>query len=138
MSGWQYFVNCWTKNYVNFEGRARRSEFWYFVLFNALIAYTLAGIGFAIAGASESPIGLIPYGLYILASILPSLGVAVRRLHDIGKSGWTYLLALIPLVGGIILIVFFATDSQVGTNKWGPNPKNPVGDLEASDHLIIE
>lgn len=96
--------SCWTK-YVTFEGRANRSEYWYWVLFTSII-------------------GWIPFIGYIasLVFMLPSLAVAVRRLHDIGKSGWWYLFVLIPIVGWILLIVWFCTASQEGENKYGPNP----------------
>ena len=111
------------KQYADFSGRARRSEYWYFVLFNmifAIVAVVLDNIlGTAIEGVGYGPI----YGLYVLAVLLPGLAVAVRRLHDVGKSGWMFLIVLIPLIGAIWLLVLFFTDSQPGTNKWGPNPK---------------
>jgi len=68
------------------------------------------------------------YILYVLAVVIPSLAVAVRRLHDTGKSGWFYLVALIPLIGGIWLIVLFATEGDVGPNAYGPDPKRPNSD----------
>jgi uncharacterized membrane protein YhaH (DUF805 family) len=111
------------KQYADFSGRARRSEYWYFVLFNmifAIVAVVLDNIlGTAIEGVGYGPI----YGLYVLAVLVPGLAVAVRRLHDVGKSGWMFLIGLIPLIGAIWLLVLFFTDSQPGTNKWGPNPK---------------
>ena len=111
------------QNYATFSGRARRSEYWYFVLFNmifAIVAVVLDNvIGTAIEGVGYGPI----YGLYVLAVFLPGLAVAVRRLHDVGKSGWMFFIVLIPLIGAIWLLVLFCTDSQQGTNKWGANPK---------------
>lgn len=111
------------KQYADFSGRARRSEYWYFVLFNmifAIVAVVLDNIlGTAIEGVGYGPI----YGLYVLALLVPGLAVAVRRLHDVGKSGWMFLIVLIPLIGAIWLLVLSFTDSQPGTNKWGPNPK---------------
>jgi uncharacterized membrane protein YhaH (DUF805 family) len=111
------------KQYADFSGRARRSEYWYFVLFNmifAIVAVVLDNIlGTAIEGVGYGPI----YGLYVLAVLVPGLAVAVRRLHDVGKSGWMFLIVLIPLIGAIWLLVLGFTDSQPGTNKWGPNPK---------------
>ena len=115
------------RQYADFSGRARRKEYWMFTLF-CLIFFIVAaildnvlGTTFKIAGQS------LPYGwLYVilgLATIVPSLAVCVRRLHDIGKSGWYYFIGLIPLVGGIILLVWFCQDSQTGENKWGVNPK---------------
>lgn len=76
-------------------------------------------LGIAMEGIGYGPL----YGIYLLAIILPSLAVAVRRLHDIGKSGWMILISLIPLIGGIWLLVLLVTDSNPGDNQYGPNPK---------------
>ncbi len=105
------------KNYVGFEGRARRTEYWMFVLFNFIASLILGFIGGFIGLDS-----ILSY-IYSLAVLLPSLAVAVRRLHDTGRSGWMILLSLIPLVGAIVLIVFMCQDSQPGDNKYGSNPK---------------
>ncbi len=111
------------KKYAVFTGRAQRAEFWYFVLFNLLISVALALIDVAIGTYSEEyGIGLL-YGVYALAVLLPGIAVAVRRLHDTGRSGWWYLIGLIPLIGAIVLIVFWVQDSQPGANQHGPNPK---------------
>jgi len=114
------------QNYATFSGRARRSEYWYFVLFNiifAVVAMILDNVlGIAMDGVGYGPI----YGLYVLALLIPGLAVGVRRLHDVGKSGWMFLIAFIPLIGGIWLLVLFCTDSQQGTNKWGENPKEVI------------
>ena len=112
------------KNYANFNGRARRSEFWFFALFNLIIYLAASVINYLIAGGSDttSIIGII-YLLYSLATILPSLAVSWRRLHDIGKSGAYILFILIPLVGWIFLLAWFAKDSDMGENRFGPNPK---------------
>ena len=94
-----------------------------FVLFNmifSVIAMILDNVlGIAMEGIGYGPL----YGIYLLAIILPSLAVAVRRLHDIGKSGWMILISLIPLIGGIWLLVLLVTDSNSGDNQYGPNPK---------------
>lgn len=92
--------------YANFSGRATRSEYWWWVLFTLLWAWI--------------PIVNL---LLLLIFFLPSLGVAVRRLHDTGRSGWWILLGIIPILGGLILLIFYCTDSQVGANQYGPNPK---------------
>jgi uncharacterized membrane protein YhaH (DUF805 family) len=115
------------KKYAVFAGRSRRSEYWYFVLFYFLIAVGL-GIVDMVAGtmSAAGDIGLLS-GLFAVAMIIPSLSVGVRRLHDIGKSGWWLLIGLIPLVGGIILIVWACRDSQPGANAYGPNPKEAAG-----------
>ncbi len=110
--------------YADFSGRARRKEYWMFVLFNmifAIVAMIFDNIfGIAIEGIGYGPL----YGLYVLAMLIPGLAVTVRRLHDVGKSGWMFLIVLIPLVGVIWLLVLTVTDSQQGTNKWGENPKD--------------
>ena len=111
------------KQYVDFSGRARRTEYWMFVLFNiifAIAAMILDNVlGTAMQGIGYGPI----YGLYVLALLIPGLAVSVRRLHDVGKSGWMFLIVLIPLVGAIWLLVLFCKDGQQGNNKWGQNPK---------------
>jgi uncharacterized membrane protein YhaH (DUF805 family) len=111
------------KKYAVFSGRSRRSEYWYFVLFYFLICVVLAIVDMMAGTMNEAgDIGLLS-GLFGLAMIIPSLSVGVRRLHDIGKSGWWLLIGLIPLVGAIILIVWFATDAPPGPNEYGPSPK---------------
>jgi len=111
------------KQYADFSGRARRQEYWMFVLFNMIFALIAVGLdnllGIALDGIGYGPI----YGLYILALIIPSLAVAVRRLHDIGKSGWMVLISFIPIIGGIWLLVLLVMDSVPGENEYGPNPK---------------
>jgi uncharacterized membrane protein YhaH (DUF805 family) len=111
------------QNYATFNGRARRSEYWMFYLFNTIftIVAALADniLGLAVEGIGYGPV----YGLYVLAMIIPGLAVLVRRLHDVGKSGWMFLIALIPIIGAIWLLVLLCTDSQPGDNKWGSNPK---------------
>ena len=113
------------KQYVDFNGRARRKEYWMFVLISAIVSYGIAGI--AIATGIESLKFLS--GAYSLAVFLPGLGVSVRRLHDVGKSGWFLLIVLVPLIGAIWLLVLMCTDGEPGPNEYGPNPKNPVDEL---------
>jgi uncharacterized membrane protein YhaH (DUF805 family) len=108
------------KNYVGFEGRARRKEYWYFALFNVVILIVLSLIGRAI-GTN------ILYTIYALAVFLPGLAVAARRLHDTDKSGWWILIGLIPIIGAIVLLVFLLSDSTPGANQYGPSPKEAVG-----------
>lgn len=111
------------KQYADFSGRARRKEYWMFVLFNmifAIVAMILDNVlGIAMEGIGYGPL----YGLYALAMLIPGLAVAVRRLHDVGKSGWMILIALIPLIGAIWLLVLMVTDSNPGENQYGQNPK---------------
>lgn len=102
------------KKYVDFDGRANRKEFWTFVLVNLVISAILANI--------------LPYlgSLFSLAIIVPSLAVSVRRLHDVGQSGWLLLVGLIPLVGLIILIYFYVQESHAGPNEYGSTPISPI------------
>ena len=115
------------KKYADFNGRARRSEYWYFYLINFLITF---GLGFlaGLAGGinPNSSAMMIPFVLTLLYSLvifIPSLAVSVRRLHDINRSGWWLLIGMIPVIGAIVLIVFFVQDSQPGGNRYGPDPK---------------
>lgn len=111
------------QNYANFNGRARRAEYWNFCLFNLLISLGLGALGqLAGDGFFGSLISGVSY-LYSLAVFIPGLAVAWRRLHDIGKSGAYYLFILIPLVGAILLIIWLATAGDVGDNAYGPDPK---------------
>jgi uncharacterized membrane protein YhaH (DUF805 family) len=139
------YLNVIRNNYANFTGRARRREYWMFSLINAVVVLVLAGL-MAVGGLNifmpvdpynppnVSVIGWLffaVYTIYALGVFVPSLAVAVRRLHDTGKSGWMYLLILIPFVGSIVLLVFFATGSKPETNKWGPNPKGTTAPARA-------
>jgi len=113
------------RKYAQFSGRSRRSEYWYFVLFVVLIEIVLMGIermlGF---GSGAGGYGTLS-SLFALAMFIPHLAVGARRLHDTGRSGWWLLIGLVPLIGAIVLIVFFVQDGQPGSNAWGPNPKEP-------------
>ena len=111
------------ENYANFKGRARRSEYWYFVLFNVLLNIVLLGLFFIV------PEVVFLSVLVGLALIIPSLAVVVRRFHDIGKSGWNIawvllsVISIANLVVAILFLIWFCRDSQPGENKWGANPK---------------
>ncbi len=111
------------ENYANFSGRARRSEYWYFILVN-IITLIIAAVLDNVLGLT---FGMVPYGyIYVLVALavfIPGLAVAVRRLHDVGKSGWFYFIVLIPLVGAIWLLVLFCTEGDRGENQYGPDPK---------------
>ena len=118
-----YFIDCLTKKYACFSGRARRQEYWMFVLFN-IIAGIIIGV---IAGVLVSVTNVAAFAflgtIYNLAVLIPGFAVLFRRLHDTGRSGWWWLLAFIPIIGWIVLIVFCCLDSQPGENQYGPNPK---------------
>ena len=124
----QWYLKVVKDNYANFAGRARRKEYWMFVLFNiifaivAMIIDNIAGTTFDLMPGYHLPYGWI-YLLYALAVILPSLAVCVRRLHDVGKSGWWIFIGLIPLVGAIWLLVLACTEGNPGDNVYGPSPK---------------
>ena len=105
------------KNYATFAGRARRKEYWMFVLFNIIAGIILWILDFIIGTY------FVLYGLYCLGIIVPSLAVTVRRLHDGGKSGWWIFICLIPLIGGIWLLVLLIMDGTQGENPYGPSPK---------------
>ena len=113
--------------YVGFTGRARRSEYWYWILFYIVLSIIASMLDRAVFNASYGSWFSAIVGLGLL---LPSLAVTVRRLHDTSRSGWWILLALIPVVGGIILIVFYVQDSH-GDNQYGPSPK-AVGSAPAT------
>ena len=111
------------KKYAVFSGRARRKEYWLFYLFNLIFAFVLYFIDH-VAGLVDSGSGFGPLGgLYALAVLIPHIAVSVRRLHDTNRSGWWTLIAFIPLIGAIVILVFLASDSQTGSNRYGPNPK---------------
>jgi uncharacterized membrane protein YhaH (DUF805 family) len=116
----ELFVEWYLKvlqNYVTFEGRARRKEYWMFVLFNFIFAFAIG----VVEGLFNLPSFLS--AIYTLIVLLPSLAVGARRLHDTGRSGWWLLLSLIPLIGFIVLLVFLCEDSNEHDNVYGPNPK---------------
>lgn len=106
MSKFDYYTGAF-KKYATFTGRATRSEFWYFVLFNLIISIVLNLISESLAG------------LYQLAVLIPSLAISARRLHDIGKSGWMQLVSLIPLIGLVWLVILFARKGDNTENEYG-------------------
>jgi len=111
------------KKYAVFGGRARRKEYWFFALFNIIISIVLAVIdGVTGSFSAEAGVGLLG-GIYTLAVLIPGIAVSVRRLHDTDRSGWWLFIALIPLIGAIVLLVFMVQDSKPGQNQYGANPK---------------
>jgi len=111
------------KKYAVFEGRARRSEYWFFTLFNFLIMLGLILIDVYMATANpQTGIGVLS-GLYSLGVLIPSISVLVRRLHDTNRSGWWFWIGLVPLIGGLILLIFMFLDGTAGDNEYGPDPK---------------
>ena len=107
-----------------FEGRSTRSEYWYFTLFNIIITIGLIFID-ATTGSLNTETGMgILSGIYSLAILIPTIAVGIRRLHDTNRSGWWFLLVFLPLIGGIVLLIFFVLDSTPETNEYGANPKS--------------
>ena len=123
-----WYLDAFKNKYADFNGRARRTEYWMFMLFHILAIFILAFLAGAMTGLGWESMGWILLVIYVLLSFIPALSITVRRLHDTGKSGWFYLLTFIPYVGGFILLVFTVQDSENTYNKWGPNPKSPNTD----------
>ncbi len=126
----QWYKKVIFENYANFSGRARRSEYWYFVLMQLLIIFPISIIMILSIVRLEnggSFVGVVItiaiLGLYSLATIVPRLAVTCRRLHDIDKSGWYYFIGLIPAIGGIWLLVLLSTEGDHGSNQYGDDPK---------------
>ena len=128
------------QKYAVFQGRSRRKEYWYFVLFYFIVSIILTVVDLTLFGTSTpDPYGYsvqgpsILSGIFYLAVLIPSLAVSVRRLHDSDRSGWWVLIGFIPLIGFIVLIVFMCTDSTPGPNRFGPNPKEEGVDYRTFD-----
>lgn len=131
----QYFFKCINESYADFSGRARRSEYWYYVLANVvysiiayialiIVAFVLGFIfGLVKLGVIAGIIVVLLYLLLYLPLLIPSLAVTVRRLHDTGKSGWFIFINFVPFVGSIILLVFLIQEGTIGDNQYGKNPK---------------
>lgn len=116
------------RKFADFQGRARRSEYWLFYLFTFVLSLVLGFVGNMVMGAPDpsNPMaggGFILQMIATVALLIPSLAVGVRRLHDTDRSGWWLLIALVPLVGAIVLIIFFVLDGTPGANKFGADPK---------------
>jgi uncharacterized membrane protein YhaH (DUF805 family) len=108
------------KKYADFSGRARRTEYWLFFLFNLVIAMVLGVVDFLLG--TLGALGAV----FALAILIPSIAVAARRMHDTNRSGWWLLIAFIPVIGTIALIIFLLLDSDPGENRFGSNPKATV------------
>lgn len=114
-----------TEKYADFTGRVRRAEFWWFALMNFVAYIGIFVVALILVSISDAltSIAIILYVVYLLGVLVPGLAVAVRRLHDTGKSGWMLLIGLIPFVGPIVLLVFYLIDGQPGENQYGASPK---------------
>lgn len=117
---WETYLSVW-KKYAVFEGRARRKEFWIFVLINLLISFILAALDPSESFRDATFLTVVGW-VFSLAVLIPGIAVTVRRLHDAGHTGWWLLVVLVPLLN-LVLLVFCLEGSDEGTNKYGPNPK---------------
>ncbi len=112
-----YWYLAVLSKYRVFDGRSHREEYWTFVLFDLIIILVLLVLSVVVA-----PFRVI-FVLYRLTVVVPGIAVSIRRLHDTGRSGWWCLISLVPVVGWIVFLIYMAQDSQPGTNRYGPNPK---------------
>jgi uncharacterized membrane protein YhaH (DUF805 family) len=122
----EWYLKVVRDNYANFEGRARRQEYWMFTLFNIIMIFLLyipMIIGTIMESETIMYIGVGLVLIYALAIIVPSIAVVVRRLHDQDKSGWYYFIGLIPLIGGIWMLILMITEGTSGPNQYGEDPK---------------
>ncbi len=131
------YIKLAMSKYAQFEGRSRRSEFWFLYLGFVLAVFALGFMGSMLVSVAEEVGGYIfaiMFAGLFLGFIVPFLACAVRRLHDTGKSGWFLLLYFVPF-GGLILLIFYCIDSDHGANQYGPNPK--TGDaMDITSHLV--
>lgn len=125
-----YFKECVTTKFATFSGRARRREFWLFTLFTWIVSFVLQIISVAASDSvALNVLVTVASLLFSLFIIIPGLALDVRRLHDTGRSGWWLLICLLPIIGAIVLLVFFCKAGTVGENEYGPDPK-ATGDGE--------
>lgn len=117
-----YYIEA-LKKYAVFNGRARRKEYWFFVLFNIIASFILVSVDSTIGSFNPTSGKGFLSGIYTLGVLIPGIAVSVRRLHDTGRSAWWLLIGFIPLIGTIILLIFMAQNSKPGWNKYGSNPK---------------
>lgn len=136
-----WFLTVVQDHYADFDGRARRKEYWMFYLVSVGIIFGVA-ILTAILGAISESLAYVGVAAYVIAALglmVPSIAVVVRRLHDTGRSGWWYFIALVPLVGGLVLLYFLVIEGDSGPNMYGPDPKNPyaeTGGIEDFDRVL--
>ena len=125
----EWYLKVMKENYSNFNGRARRKEYWMYTLIYIIVIIIAMfldgalGLGFDMYSEVTAPYGWI-YSIVALVHLIPALGVLVRRLHDVGKSGWFMLISLVPIIGGIWLLVLVCTDGDSSENAYGPSPKS--------------
>ena len=120
----KYYFTVFQK-YAQFSGRSRRSEYWYFILFNVIVSFVLGFADVAMGTMPDNGRGVLG-SLYTLIVLVPSIAVGVRRMHDVGKSGW---FLLIPIYN----LILVCTEGERGSNKYGPNPKGISGEIQSSN-----
>ena len=120
-TAWDFYQSVF-KKYATFEGRAQRAEYWYFSLFNMLVYFGFLLLSSVFPREIQTFVSMLIM-IYVFGVVIPGLAVSVRRLHDIGKSGWMVLINAIPIIGPIWMLVLTVTDSDPGFNQYGPNPK---------------
>ena len=127
----KYYLNIITKKFSDFKGRARRKEYWMYSLFQGVIGFSLYLISFIfftniLNYSNEKGLysSLLLFVIFLMLHFIPNIAITVRRLHDTGKSGWWYLLSLIPYIGPFILFILLVLDSSEEENQWGVNPKS--------------
>ncbi|WP_045119031.1 DUF805 domain-containing protein [Haliangium ochraceum] len=119
----QWYLKVLQQHFADFNGRARRMEYWMFGLFNAIVLLVLSLVSTGLMTATEvAAFSFVPV-LYALAVLIPSLALTVRRLHDTGKSGWFVFITMVPFIGSLAFLYFMVIDSTPGPNQYGPNPK---------------
>jgi uncharacterized membrane protein YhaH (DUF805 family) len=118
--GFGQAISSGFSNYVNFSGRSCRSEYWFWVLF-IVLAEIVTSIIDVVIGVR------VTTGIFGLVTILPGLAVAIRRLHDLDRTGWWFLLVFIPLIGWIVLIIWYVTKGTDGPNRFGADPLAALG-----------
>ena len=128
----EWYLKVMRDNYANFNGRARRKEYWMYTLILTVLLIALMAIMFsALSLSDETKIETGPSGyltvlllfVFLVVHFIPSLALTVRRLHDTGKSGWWYLIVFVPYLGNFVIFIFTLIDGDEGENKYGPNPK---------------
>ncbi|MGX7668840.1 DUF805 domain-containing protein [Flavobacterium pedocola] len=131
----EYYKKAVFENYANFNGRARRSEYWYFLLMNMIIGAVVV-LPVLYFSDEIGPWFLAFLGLYAMAMVIPTLAVICRRLHDIGKSGWYYCVRFIPIIGPIWFFIMMCTEGNRGANQYGRDPKQPFDEIDEIGTII--
>ena len=117
------------RKYATFQGRAQRAEYWYFVLFYVIVYMVLGFLDGSLSRPADEPSWGLLSGVFALATLVPSIAVSVRRLHDTNRSGWWMLVMFVPLIGQLVMLIFMVLDGTPGDNRFGSNPKQQAAAL---------